>query len=76
MDDVFLDSVFYKKAFIDIIFSKASIDINEYDMVIWQYGQYQILFQISLPTTFPDRNQIANYSSLLKSKILTAYVKR
>ena len=57
-----------------MIFAKLINDINEYNMVIWQYNQYQVLFQISLSTTFIDRNQITNFSSLLKSKILTAYV--
>ena len=58
-----------------MIFCKINInDINEYNKVIWQYALCQVLFQINLLTAFTDRNWITNYSSLLKSKILTACV--
>ena len=41
-----------------MIFSKIISDVNEYNKMIWQYGQYQVLFQISLPTILTYRNQI------------------
>ena len=59
-----------------MIFSKIINDIKEYNIVIWQYGQYQVLFQINLSTTLTDRNHINGHSSLLKSTIPTAYVNR
>ena len=67
-----------KKILIIDVFSEIMNNINEYNKVIRQYGQYKSirttsLFQISLLTTFTDGNQINNYSSLFKSKILTAF---